>query len=156
MSTGVPMWLQVLQGLLTPTIAVVATYVAWQQWKGNETKLRLDRYEHRLAIYREVMTLISSIVREAKCSIPELLTFRSKTFEAEFLFGADIPQYIEEVFQRGLKLHTANAQYRESSQPTPPDYDHMKVVEASETQLDWFIAQPALATAMFKRYLSVT
>jgi len=120
MSAGTPMWLQVLQGLLTPTIAVVATYIAWQQWKTNEIKLRLDRYERRLAIYREVMTIISSVVREAKCSIPELLLFRSKTFEAEFLFGADIPQYIEEVFQRGLKLHTANAQYRDISQPPLP------------------------------------
>ena len=102
------------------------------------------------------MTIISSVVREAKCSIPELLLFRSKTFEAEFLFGADIPQYIEEVFQRGLKLHTANAQYRDISQPPLPGYDHNAVVAASEAQMDWFLAQPVIATTKFKRYLSVT
>jgi hypothetical protein len=30
--------------LLTPLIAVIATYIAWQQWKGNQLKLKMEGY----------------------------------------------------------------------------------------------------------------
>ena len=44
----------VLSALLTPTIAVIATYVAYQQWRVNKTRLDLDLYDRRLAIYKAV------------------------------------------------------------------------------------------------------
>lgn len=37
--------LRISQGLLTPVIAAVTTYIAWQQWRTNQNKLKLDRYE---------------------------------------------------------------------------------------------------------------
>jgi hypothetical protein len=37
--------LRISQGLLTPVIGAIATYIAWQQWRTNQNKLKLDRYE---------------------------------------------------------------------------------------------------------------
>jgi len=33
----------ILQGLLTPLIAIITTYIAWQQWKGNQLKLNMEK-----------------------------------------------------------------------------------------------------------------
>jgi endonuclease V-like protein UPF0215 family len=54
------------KALLTPVIAIVATYIAWQQWKTNALKLHLDRYDRRLKIYQEVKKILSIIIRDAK------------------------------------------------------------------------------------------
>ena len=35
---------EISKGLLTPVIAIVATYIAYQQWKTNRQKLNLERY----------------------------------------------------------------------------------------------------------------
>ena len=141
--------------LLTPIIAIIATYIAWQQWKANELKLRLERYERRLSIYRDVIRMLSLIMRDANAEIEDLMTFRANTAEADFLFGPEIPKYIDEIFSRGLKLKTANAQYRHAGQENPPGYDHNRVVEEMDTQLRWLTEQFNPAKDKFAKYLNV-
>jgi hypothetical protein len=146
----------VSSGLLTPVIAIIATYIAWQQWKGNELKLKLERYEKRLNIYQEVVMMLSRIMRDADAKLEDLMTFRANTAEADFLFGPEIPQYIQEIFTRALKLRTANTQYRDAHQEKPPGYDHVKVVEESHKQLTWLTTQFEPAKAKFAKYLNVS
>jgi len=148
--------IQILQALLTPFIAIVATYVAWQQWKGNQLKLRLERYERRLRIYREVVKILILVLRDADVKTDDLLRFRAATAEADFLFGAEIPEYIEEVFRRGLRLSTVNKQYRDARQETAPGYDHQQIVEESHAQLTWLSDQFPVAKAKFAKYLNVS
>src|SRR6266581_2715810 len=109
----------VFSALLTPVIAIIATYIAWQQWKGNELKLRLERYEKRLRIYQEVIKMLSLIMRDADAKLEDLMTFRANTAEADFLFGPEIPEYIVEIFSRGLKLRRANIRYQHAGQEEP-------------------------------------
>lgn len=44
---------------LTPLIAIVAVYIAWQQWQTNKHKLELELYDRRLRIYEEVRKILS-------------------------------------------------------------------------------------------------
>ena len=50
---------QIMQALLTPLIAIIATYIAYQQWNTNKLKLKLDRYERRLRVYQKIVELVS-------------------------------------------------------------------------------------------------
>ena len=145
----------VFSALLTPVIAIIATYIAWQQWKGNELKLRLERYEKRLRIYQEVIKMLSLIMRDADAKLEDLMTFRANTAEADFLFGPEIPEYIVEIFSRGLKLRRANIRYQHAGQEKPPGYDHTKVVEESDAQLRWLTDQFNSAKEKFGKYLNV-
>ena len=43
--------LAISDALLTPTIASIGAYIAWQQWKAYNLKLKLDRYDRRVRIY---------------------------------------------------------------------------------------------------------
>lgn len=64
---------EVSKAFLTPLIALVTAYIAYQQWKTNQQKLNLDRYDRRLKIYIEVRQILSIIVRDAKASYDDLL-----------------------------------------------------------------------------------
>jgi hypothetical protein len=116
--------LKISQGLLTPVIGIITTYIAWQQWQTNRNKLKLDRYERRLQVYKEVVRFIGIAIQNANYDNNELMTFRPKVSEADFLFEEEVGRYIDELHRRAVKLNYWNSEYRDYSQPKPEGYDH--------------------------------
>jgi hypothetical protein len=147
--------LQVLQGLLTPLIAVITVYIAWQQWKTNERKLRFDQYDRRLRVYEQVIAFLRLVTRNFRPQIEDLIKFSAATAEADFLFGPEIPTYINEIFSHALTLHGARADYRDFTQALPPGYDHEKIVTELHEQEVWFSQQYEIAKQKFKKYLDI-
>jgi hypothetical protein len=136
---------------------MVTTYIAIQQYRGNQLKLRMDRYERRLRIYQEVVDILRIVCGETKPQMPEIIAFGRATAEADFLFGPEIPQYIKEIIDRTAKLHGANAEYRDITQPPPPpEYDHDKVVKEMMQQIKWFADQFPVAKEKFRKYMDVS
>ena len=148
--------IELSKGLLTPLIAVVATYIAWQQWQTNRQKLNLERYDRRLHVYEEVRKILSIILRDAGASTDDLLKFITSVSEADFLFGTDITEYIDQIYKRGLNLWKWNKQYRDSTQETPEGYDHNKVVDGMHNELTWLSEQFGPAKEKFKKYLDIS
>ncbi len=151
--------INILQGLLTPVIALLALYIAYQQWQVNERKYHLDLYERRLRVYREVVAFLSRVFRDFKPDITELQAFIASTAEADFLFDADIPTYRDEIYKRAWAVRWAHSQYHDTFQlPPPPGYDHQKIAQEICEQEKWFAEQVDNQTAKqkFKKYLDVT
>src|SRR5690348_5644615 len=148
--------LKISQGLLTPVIGIITTYIAWQQWQTNRNKLKLDRYERRLQVYKEVVRFISMGIQNATYDNDELMTFRPKVSEANFLFGEEVRTYIDELHRKAVKLHYWKSEYRDYSQEKPEGYDHNKVVEEMHKELEWLTAQLEPAQKIFKKYLDVS
>lgn len=148
-------FLLIFQGLLTPVIAGIAAYIAWQQWKTNQQKLNLDRYERRLKIYQEVRQILGRVLGARKATSNELVAFITAVSEADFLFDADVPAYIDEIYRRGLNLWSWSEQYRDDTQDIPEGYDHAKVVAEMHKELEWFASQPKPAKDLFNKYLSI-
>ena len=95
------------QGFLTPVIAVIAVYIARQQWKTAAYRVKFDLYDRRIRVYervREILGLMYTAVSD-DVKLHELLR---DTRDAEFLFGKEIKNYIEEVFQRASALSSAH------------------------------------------------
>ena len=46
-------WIDILAALLTPTIALIALYIAYQQYKINQQRLRHETYERRLEFIKQ-------------------------------------------------------------------------------------------------------
>jgi hypothetical protein len=155
-SSTVTLGLQILQGLLTPVIAIVVAYVAWQQWKLNKRKFEFDQYERRLRVYEEVRSILTLVLRDFKPDFIDLQKFRAATAEADFLFEPEIPAYLDEIVKRGWLLRSAHSDYRDMFTPAPPEYDHQKVVNEITEQQKWFVEQPEQAKLKFKPYLDVT
>jgi uncharacterized ubiquitin-like protein YukD len=145
--------IQLLQGLLTPVIGGIAVYIAWQQWKGNQLKLRLDGYDRRLRVYQEVKELLGIVLRDADLSHKDLAKFASAFAEADFLFGADIPQYLDELYRHGLKLRTAHDKYNSTRET--PNFDPA-IVDEIDQHLKWFTDQYVEAIKKFRKYLNIS
>ena len=148
--------IEVSKALLTPVIAMIATYIAWQQWKTNQQKLNLERYDRRLVVYEEVKKILSIVLRDADASFDDLLKFRTSVSEADFLFGEEIPNYIDEIYKRGLNLHRWNQEYRDYTQEKPDNYDHKHVVDEMHKELNWLSMQFEPAKEKFKKYLDIS
>lgn len=150
--------ISILQGLLTPLIAIIATYIAWQQWKGNQLKLKMDRYDRRLRVYEEVVKMLRNCANGELREFGVIIDFGAVTAEADFLFGPEIRKYIDEISSRAAKLRSANVQYRDRTQSVPPGYDHEKIVNASSEQTNWFVEQlvGVIARDKFGRYLNIS
>lgn len=150
--------MDILKSLLTPVIAVITVYIAYQQYAVNKRKLEFDHYERRVQIYREVRAILILVQRDFKPEINELQKFITATAEADFLFDPEIPAYIDEIVKRGWKSRSAHSQYRDFTQPIPQQYDHEKIVSDMLEQETWFTEQitTGAAKAKFKKYLDVT
>lgn len=149
-------FIEISKALLTPVIAIVATYIAYQQWQTNRQKLNLERYDRRLRVYEEVRKILSIIVRDANAGTEDLLKFRTAVSEADFLFGPEIPEYIDQIYKRGLNLRRWNTEYKDYTQLKPEGYNHEEVVEGMHKELTWLTEQFEPAKEKFRKYLDIS
>lgn len=147
-------WLELAQGALTPLIAIITTYIAWQQWRATRLRSVMDRYERRLKIYQETHKFIAKVIRNTKPELPDMFGFYSATAEADFIFPDEIREYLDKVFSHANLLHLANVQYE--TQPKPPDYDHKTICDAIHGLTLWFVDQPKIAKEKFKPFLNIS
>lgn len=152
---ALPMWVQILQVVLTLFIALVAGYVGLQQWRGSELKLRMDRYPQRLLVYQAVVDFIGAVGSAGKITVADLHDLRRRTAEAHFLFGNSISAYIDELVRHGTDLSSARDEYRDRTQPHPPGYDPIKVLGKIRAEEAWFNEQPGAARAAFEKFMTI-
>ncbi len=122
----------------------------------NRQKSVFERYERRLKIYQHIVEMIRLVVRDFAPEIQDLLKFSADTAEADFLFGEEIPKYINELFNHAMSLNIARHKYRDFTQPIPEGYDHQKVVDALMKEEKWFLDQLPIAKEKFKQYLDIS
>jgi uncharacterized ubiquitin-like protein YukD len=155
--------LRMLSYIATPVVAVAAlkiasqqARIAGQQARVQERKYEADLYERRLRIYEEVKRLLSIVTRDANISMQDLLKFRVATSEADFLFGSDVPTYIDELYKHATNLAMWASIYRDYTQEPPPGYDHKATVDGKNREFAWITAQYEPSKELFKKYLHVS
>jgi len=47
-------WIDIFAALLTPAIAILASYIAVRQWLTNKNKLKLDLFDKRYAVFEAI------------------------------------------------------------------------------------------------------
>jgi len=149
--------LRMVSYLATPFVAIGAAAIAYQQYKVNHNKLRLDGYERRLRIYQEFRKLQGIIISKGTATDRELVDFRVSIAEADFLFPYEVMAYLEEFYRHAVDLAMWRSMYRDYSQvPHPPDYDHKKVVGGAHEEMKWINDQYEPARALFRKHLDVS
>jgi hypothetical protein len=109
--SALPLWVPVLSALLTPTIAVAAVLIAWQQWITNRNKLKLELFDRRYAYYEAAGELIGRILTSGKATDEVTFEFLMKTRGARFIVGENIAKYFDdELYSRAIELNTLDAE----------------------------------------------
>jgi len=141
--------LRIFQGLLTPVIAIIAVYIAYQQHKTNRDKLRLDLYNKRYEVFHSLMTLLARILQQGNVKDEQVTEFSRATKEAVFLFDEGISTYLETIRKKALDLWATE----ENMKPLPVGKERTAKVAEVRELCDWFTKQFEVAIDKFNKYL---
>lgn len=171
--------LTILSGLLAPLIAIIATYVAFQQYRANkkqgelklkldtdsselekrrlnleEYKLKLDLYNKRFRIFEETKKVLHKIVQDAKIEIIELRDFRFSTNESRFLFDTDISQFLDELKTKAIKLNHSENEFKNLKLYPVRTQERNEKNEENQQLIEWFNSAYNNIEIKFDKYLN--
>jgi len=95
----------VLLAAMTPLIGLIAAYIAYQQHKTNQFRLRHELYERRLRVYKSVQGFLSEILRDGDVPWHRTSQFYGDALEAVFLFDPAIQKHIDLLYEKAIDLH---------------------------------------------------
>ncbi|MBI1896147.1 MAG: hypothetical protein HYS04_06360 [Acidobacteria bacterium] len=142
--------IDILSALTTPVTAGIATLIAYRQYKTDQLRLRHEGYERRVAVFRGVLEHLSAILRHGKATLELLPDYVKATSEKEFLFGADLCAYLDEIYRRTVEAWRLDEENR-----TIPVGDLRKaaVVNQEAAQFEWLLLQIPEVRTRFAPYL---
>ena len=145
-------WVEILNALLTPLIAVIAVTIAWQQYRVNHNSLRNQLYERRFAVFKAFMSYLADVMREGKTNYQRTGQFYAEASEAGFLFSEAISKHMEELYSKGIDLVSLHEQmYPSDGSPGLPVGEELsKVAKDKGDLIKWFQRQIKITKEMFK------
>lgn len=147
---------EVFSALLTPAIAIIATYVAWQQWRIQRNRVRVELYDRRLAVYKAVDSFYGEVSTAGTVTYPSALKLRVDTAEAPFLFGNDIETHRDDLFKTGISIAALHEEMYPSSRDPglPVGPERSKVAEEhSKLLMQLLQVTRAETRTLFAKYL---
>lgn len=157
-------YVDLLAACLVPLIAVVATYIAYQQWRNARQVLKLSLYEKRTAVFDATIKFLVAMVNN-----PAMLNgadeaqkrerqeiervFLRETSHSRFLFGMDshVVDYLEELWHKWLHVNLIEQQLCAENWPQ----DKRDRVAAVALGLrDWLTTERCRAT--FDPYMALS
>lgn len=96
---------------VTALLVAIVTWTGVQQHKLATEKFKLDMFEKRFAVYKGVQEFLTIILQEGKLDLNKLFEFRRKTQDSTFLFGNDIPRYIDYIDTKASDMQSAKEEY---------------------------------------------
>lgn len=117
LTAALPLWVQYMQALLTPTIALAVGFITYRQWRTAHSKIILDLFEKRLAVYHRVRKAVAVVNTTGKTSRDAEMDLLEAIESAEFLFGDDVRKYLGEMWNRFIKLGAAIAMLQNGPSP---------------------------------------
>ena len=129
-----------LAASLPVVISAIVTYIAWQQYAVNHRQHRLALFEKRIVVFNSTMNMLAAVVQSANPTLDQCFQFIKETRDHEFLFGPEVGEFINEVYQKATALHAY-------IQTGPGG-------AAQQTEImTWFISRMAEARKIFLPYL---
>jgi hypothetical protein len=110
-TSSLPVWVSCVQALGLPifglVIAGASVYIAWQQNRIADIRLRHELYDRRLRVYEAAKTLLVAHLINGKLSGDDYIAYRRGTADAVFLLDAGVVDYLGEQRKKGRALDAA-------------------------------------------------
>jgi hypothetical protein len=90
--------------LATPSIAVFAAWIAYQQFRIQKYRLFFDLRDRQLRVFYAVRQLIRDAISESATNNSSLNNFRLSTAELSYFFNPVTVTYVEELEARFLRM----------------------------------------------------
>ncbi len=143
--------IECFSGFLTPVIAIITTTILVLQYYLAKRRWRLDLYDKRYPVYLASMQYLSSIARDARVTDEELFKFLRNSKDKEFLFGNDVKEHLEKLYNKGVRLNYLG----KKSEHEPVEEKRIKLVDEESDLVVWFVEQFEVSKKLFGEYLTI-
>jgi len=143
--------IDVLSGLLTPIIAVLAAYIAWQQWRTNNLRLKHELFNRRYELYEAITFFISGILTRGTVQPNSETQFLRDTKSVVFLFDKHLQEFIQEIYHKAVEFYALRAMQNSNTLSRDALVDN---VQQQRKINDWFSEQLSSCTVRFSPFLS--
>ena len=143
-------WIEVLQGLLTPVIAVITVYIAYMQHKLDKRKHIHDLFELRREIYNKIVGFIAEVLRKSVKG-ERIDEFYRETKYANFIFDKNINDYVDDVYSKANELEKIDNHLKRDIE----EKQREMLEEKRQNIRDWFQKQLREKYSIFDRYLKL-
>lgn len=131
-------------------LAAIVAWTGYQQHKLAKERLKLDLFEKRYAIYNSVQNYLSKIVHDnLNVDAKDSLRLIAETQAAAFLFGKEIPKFIQALVQKSVQLQNTTRQYEKFAAGDERD----KLIDAEEKLFLEFNEELNSLRSVFAPYL---
>ncbi len=147
-------WIDILSSFGIVIVGLMTAYIAFRQHKNDSIRLRLDVYDKRFEVYRAVREYLSGIFRNGDVDIKALRQFTVGTAQAEFLFGKEVNDKLEALYQKGVRLNYVEKRLDDNNLEIGEERN--KFANESGDLLLWFDEESKKLTDLFSKYLKIS
>lgn len=143
--------IDILNALLTPVIAIIASYIAYQQYALEKHNNDVEVYDRRLRIYRETIKLIRNVESNLTLSGKAYHSWELLTFEAELLFDEVVVQHLDMMSEIAANIAYLETQIKECTSDT--EANSLSVEQANS--ISDLTCLTRATVSVFKPYLNI-
>ncbi len=147
--------IEISKALLTPLIAIVAVYIAYQQYKLSKFNTKRELYDKNLSVYKAIMDYLGAILVSGNVSSLDTANLLRNTSESYFLFKKDVADYIDELYKKGNKLHMYKIMIDRYRNDNSKNEEYESFCQKDEELFEWFTKQFDETKKLFKKYLAL-
>jgi len=143
-------WLQYLAALLTPLVAALGIWIAFNQWKTARMKLKLDLFDKRVVVYEAVELAVRKAVIGDIFTEETLSDYVKGTAGTRWLFDEKMKRFTFELFELFCQLLSIDDMPKDA----PPEIQSVFVSKESEA-IEKITAHWEVLDSKFAPFLSL-
>lgn len=144
--------ISVISGALTPIIALITVYIAFQQYVTARRKLRMDLYEKRYRVFEGLKRFLAEIVRDGRVTDTNQRQFLIDTKESLFLFDKGVNDYLKLIYEKSCEKWLCDQELDDIKLPVGEKRSEYAKKDHDLTL--WLSEQMEISNEKFKKYLS--
>ena len=155
-SLSLPVWIDLASEFFPTSITLVIGFfgacIAFNQYKTNRDKLRLDLFDKRLEAYEKLQEYFGHIFRKAKGGDEARMILIAARYKSLFLFDDDISDHINDVWNKFCELEKIDLKlFGENSLPV--GQERSELAERKRELLEWNYVQQKESPKRYSKYL---
>ncbi|MCX8489580.1 MAG: hypothetical protein ORN54_00760 [Cyclobacteriaceae bacterium] len=143
-----------LAGLLTPIIALMALWIAREQWIVQRYKAKFDLFERRMKIYENIREVLGHVLSDGSLKSVNMSDFYMHVRHSKFLFDKKTRDYIAQIDEKVMELHR-NGIFLYGDARLPVGDERTRLTESNSATIRWLVDQIKVFDDKFSSFMEI-